>query len=181
MQRQVLAIMNDRGSALVIGLLTLALLSLLGSASTTTSRTEIQIAGNDKAYKEAFYTAEVALTSGEMVVETLLNRTDLAEQDIAGHYGEAGSEDAPPGWHDLTWDDTDSVKVATGAIPSGLANHGAVARYTVAQRNFIRDSLTMGIGVPTGRYNFNITGLGTNTSKHAATTVLQTIYAKRYN
>jgi Tfp pilus assembly protein PilX len=181
MHRRVLAIMNDRGSALVIGLLTLALLSLLGSASTTTSRTEIQIAGNDKAYKEAFYTAEVGLTTGEMVVEKLLNRTDLAEQDTAGHYGEAGSEDPQPGWRALAWDDTDSVKVATDDIPSGLANHGALARYTIAQRNFIRDSLTTGIGVPTGRYNFNITGLGTSTSKHAAETVLQTIYAKRYD
>ena len=181
MQRRVLVIANERGAALVIGLLTLALLSLLGSASTTTSRTEIQIAGNDKAYKEAFYTAEVALTAGEMVVEKFLNRTDLAEQDTAGHYGEAGSENEQPGWHDLTWNDTDSVKVATGDIPSGLANHGAVARYIVAQRNFIRDSLTMGIGVPTGRYNFNLTGLGTSTSKHAAETVLQTIYAKRYD
>jgi Tfp pilus assembly protein PilX len=181
MQRRLLVIMNDRGSALVIGLLTLALLSLLGSASTTTSRTEIQIAGNDKAYKEAFYTAEVGLTAGEMVVEQLLNRTALAEQDTPGHYGEAGSEDPQPAWRDLTWKDTDSVKVATDDIPSGLSNHGAVARYTVAQRNFIRDSLTMGIGVPTGRYNFNITGLGTSSNQNAAETVLQTIYAKRYD
>jgi Tfp pilus assembly protein PilX len=180
MQRRLLVIMNDRGSALVIGLLTLALLSLLGSASTTTSRTEIQIAGNDKAYKEAFYTAEVGLTAGEMVVEQLLNRTDLAEQDTAGHYGEAGSEKEQPDWHSQSWED-EAVQVATGAIPSGLANHGARPRYTIAQRNFIRDSLTMGIGVPTGRYNFNIIGLGTSTHKNPAKTFLQTIYAKRYD
>jgi Tfp pilus assembly protein PilX len=180
MQKQTLALANDRGSALVIGLLTLALLSLLGSAATTTSRTEIQIAGNDKAYKEAFYTAEVALTAGEVVVEKLLNRTDLAEQDTSGHYGEADSEKPQPDWDSQDWED-EAVQVATGTIPSGLANHGALPRYTIAQRNFIRDNLTMGIGVPTGRYNFNIVGLGTNTHQNSTKTFLQTIYAKRYD
>jgi Tfp pilus assembly protein PilX len=180
MQRRAFAITNDRGSALVIGLLTLALLSLLGSAATTTSRTEIQIAGNDKSYKEAFYTAEVALTAGEMVVEKLLTRAALDEEDTPGHYGEPGSADAQPDWHDMTWDDTDSAKVVTDDMPSGLAEHGAVARYTIAQRNFIRDSLTTGMGPPTGIYNFNVTGLGTGNSTNAAETALQTIYSKRY-
>lgn len=177
--RRVMAITNDRGSVLVIGLLTLALLSLLGAAATTTSRTEIQIAGNDKSYKEALYTAEVALTAGEMVVEQLLQRVDLDEESIDGHYGEDDAEQ--PAWNDpAAWDDEHSVKMATDAMPTGLAALDTTARYTVAQRSFTRDSLTMGIGAPTGLYTFTISGRG-SASKETAETVLQTIYSKRYD
>jgi Tfp pilus assembly protein PilX len=174
-----MAIANDRGSVLVIGLLTLALLSLLGSAATTTSRTEIQIAGNDKSYKELFYTAEVALTAGEMVVEQLLQRVDLDEGTIAGHYGEDDPEQ--PAWNDHTaWNDEHSAKMAADAMPAGLAPLDHTARYIVAQRSFTRDSLTMGIGAPTGLYTFNVLGRGSD-SKDSAETVLQTIYSKRYD
>ena len=173
---RVMAITNDRGSVLVIGLLTLALLSLLGSAATTSSRTEIQIAGNDKSYKEAFYTAEVALTAGEMVVEQLLQRVDLDEDTIAGRY----AQDEQPAWKDMMWDDEDSVHIATDAMPAGLAALDTTARYTVAQRSFTRDSLTMGIGAPTGLYTFTVSGRG-SASRDTAETVLQTIYSKRYD
>jgi Tfp pilus assembly protein PilX len=174
-----MAIRNDHGSVLVIGLLTLALLSLLGSAATTTSRTEIQIAGNDKSYKEALYTAEVALTAGEMVVEQLLQRVDLDEDTIAGRYGEDDPDQ--PAWNDPdAWSDDYSVMIAADDLPAGLAALDTTARYMVAQRSFTRDSLTMGIGAPTGLYTFTVSGHG-SASKNTAETVLQTIYSKRYD
>jgi hypothetical protein len=51
-------IANDRGSALVLALLVLVLLTLMGISATTTSTIEVQMAGNEKFYELAFYTAE---------------------------------------------------------------------------------------------------------------------------
>ena len=49
---------NEKGSTLIVALMILVLLTLIGIAATNTSTTEIQIAGNDKAYKQAFYNAD---------------------------------------------------------------------------------------------------------------------------
>ena len=52
---------NENGSVMVLALIMLALLTLLGIAATTTSTIEIQVAGNEKLYKENFYRAEAAV------------------------------------------------------------------------------------------------------------------------
>jgi hypothetical protein len=51
-------IANDRGSALVVALLVLVLLTLMGISATTTSTIEVQMAGNEKFHDMAFYAAE---------------------------------------------------------------------------------------------------------------------------
>ena len=51
-------IANDRGSALILALLVLVLLTLMGISATTTSTIEVQMAGNDKFHEMAFYSAE---------------------------------------------------------------------------------------------------------------------------
>jgi len=51
-------IANEKGSALVLALLVLVLLTLMGISATTTSTIEVQMAGNEKFYELAFYTAE---------------------------------------------------------------------------------------------------------------------------
>jgi Tfp pilus assembly protein PilX len=51
---------NENGIALIVALMLLVLLTLLGMAATTTAVLEIQIAGNDKVYKQNFYMAEAA-------------------------------------------------------------------------------------------------------------------------
>ncbi len=49
---------NEDGSALVISLIMLVLLTLIGISASTTSEIELKISGNDKLHKMAFYTAE---------------------------------------------------------------------------------------------------------------------------
>ncbi|MCG6944768.1 MAG: pilus assembly PilX N-terminal domain-containing protein [Deltaproteobacteria bacterium] len=58
MKRIADTIANDRGSALVIALLVLVLLTLMGISATTTSTIEVQMAGNEKFHDMAFYAAE---------------------------------------------------------------------------------------------------------------------------
>jgi Tfp pilus assembly protein PilX len=168
---------NRRGSALIIGLLTLAVLSLIGTISTTTSSIEVQIAGNEKTYQEAFYASELGLSVGEMVVERLLAREEFDETNTVGHYGAKKQ----PKWKDLTWDNNDSISIAVDEIPYDFAQIIAdLPRYVVEERRFIPDSLVVGYGAPTGIYQFNVTATGTG-GVLTSQAVLQTIYAKRYN
>lgn len=51
---------NEKGSVTVLAVILLMLLTLLGMAATTTSSIEVQIAGNEMRYKQAFYAAESA-------------------------------------------------------------------------------------------------------------------------
>lgn len=51
---------NENGSVIVIALLTLAIVTFIGIAANSTSETELQIAGNQKFHKFAFYAAEAA-------------------------------------------------------------------------------------------------------------------------
>jgi len=51
---------NEQGSVLIASLLTLALLTLIGVAATTTTTSDMHVAGNEKSYKLAFYAAEAA-------------------------------------------------------------------------------------------------------------------------
>jgi type IV pilus assembly protein PilX len=166
---------QERGSILVIGMLTLVVLSLVGVSATNTSTIESGISGNDKAQKETFFATELGLTVAEAALESLPSRPDFNEDTIVGHY----AKNTQPDWHDLNWDNTDTIEAPASSMPPSL-QVAERPRYTLEERRFQRDSLTTGIGVPTGIYYFNVTtrGVGaTNTAKE----VLRTIYAKRFN
>jgi type IV pilus assembly protein PilX len=166
---------NSQGATLIIGLLTLVLLSLIGIAATTTSRTEVQITGNDKMYKEAFYAAEFGLTQGEAVVEALLTRVGFNEGSVVGHYAQ-GSR---PALGTLQWDSSDSVQVSVTDLPDDL-KVAAPPNYTIVQRQFLPDSLRLFGKPPTGVYQFRVASRGVG-SNPAAESIVETIYAKRFD
>ncbi len=108
------------------------------------------------------------------MVNILLSRIDLNEGTTPGRYVKG----TQPAWEQLVWDNAHSAVVAP--VPSGLSQVAAPPRYTIEERNFRRDSLTIGIGVSTGIYLFTVKGQGTGTNK-AAEVLLESIYAKQYN
>ena len=75
---------NKRGSALVVALLMLVVLTLLGISATTTTTFELQIAGNDKLFKRAFYAADGATEmGGELIEQNIEDRDwDFGDDDI---------------------------------------------------------------------------------------------------
>jgi type IV pilus assembly protein PilX len=166
---------NTQGTTLIIGLLTLVLLSLIGIAATTTSRMEVQITGNDKMYKEAFYAAEFGITQGETALEALLSRAELNEGSVAGHY----AQDTRPALEALQWISTDSVQVPVASLPTEL-HVAAPPNYTIAQRRFTRDSLVLHGTAPTGVYQFRVAARGVG-SNPTAESIIETIYAKRFD
>jgi hypothetical protein len=78
------ALNNHRGSALVVALLMLVVLTLIGISATTTTTFELQIAGNDKLYKRAFYAADGATEMGGELIEQNIEERDW-------DFGEDGS------------------------------------------------------------------------------------------
>jgi hypothetical protein len=67
---------NKRGSALVVALLMLVVLTLIGISATTTTTFELQIAGNDKLFKQAFYAADGATEMGGELIEQNIEDRD---------------------------------------------------------------------------------------------------------
>src|SRR5262249_1397223 len=123
--RRALLSRNEDGVVLVLGLITLVLLTLIGVSATTTSQLEAEISGTDKTYKQAFDAPEVSLTAGETVVNSLLSRADLNDGITPGRYVKG----TQPAWDQLVWDSSHSAVV--DPIPSGLSKVYAPPRYTI--------------------------------------------------
>jgi len=79
--KEIQIIKNEDGSVLIIALIMLVLLTILGMTATSTSNIELQIAGNERNYKRAFFTAN----SGVEYVRSELNDglVDNNEENIA--------------------------------------------------------------------------------------------------
>jgi hypothetical protein len=77
-------IKNNQGSALVVALLMLVVLTLIGISATTTTTFELQISGNDKLYKTSFYAADSATEmTGELLEQNIESR-DWVNPQIEG-------------------------------------------------------------------------------------------------
>jgi PilX N-terminal len=60
---------NEQGSLILITVVILMVLTVIGISMTTTTSIELQIAGNDKLIKTAFYEADGAIDVGAEVIE----------------------------------------------------------------------------------------------------------------
>jgi len=171
---------DRRGSVLIVGLFTLALLSLLGAAATTTSRTDVSITGNNKTLQEAFYAAEVGLAMGEMKIDQMDNMPQLKEEMPTSYYG----IDKHPDWDEMSWDDEDSALMAPFDLPNGLDHLYELPRFTIEQLPLARvdrarDSIVLKGSEQTVRnIRFKIYAKGTGGSSKTRS-VLQSIFVKR--
>ena len=75
---------NERGSALVVALLMLVILTLIGISASTTTTFELQISGNDKLYKMAFYQADGGTAAGAELIEQNIEERDWNKVDGSG-------------------------------------------------------------------------------------------------
>lgn len=114
---------EQSGSVLVIGMLMLVLLSLLGIAVTTTSTIEVQVAANDRFYKENLYDAEAAALEAAQSLEN----TDIKNLSPAWLHGIAGIDEANDIFNDAFWNDNNR------AAPSA---NTPVARYSAVFTGF---------------------------------------------
>lgn len=157
MKRIVDSIANDRGSALVIALLVLVLLTLMGISATTTSTIEVQMAGNEKFHDLAFYAAE----SGW---QTSLNWLDRQYPAVTENLG--WDEDAV-NFEQTKYNDPDRILLADDND----------TRYAV-KIEFVGTKAVPGYGTNFRRFNYrvNSTGFGPGNARSEVSVVAGKIF-----
>ena len=157
MKKIVDTIANDRGSALLIAMLVLVLLTLMGISATTTSTIEVQMAGTEKFHDMAFYAAE----SGW---QTSLNWLDRQYPAVTQNLG---------------WDEVSETFVE--------ANYNSPDYMVLAEDNdteysvaieFVGTSAVPGYGTNYRRFNYRVdsTGIGPSNARSEVRVVAGKIF-----
>ncbi len=83
---------GQRGSALIMALLVILVLSIIGIGIAYLTTTEDRISGNDKVGKTGFYAAEAGLRNGESLLQTYISNGSKKIDDLL-----TGTTYTPPG------------------------------------------------------------------------------------
>jgi len=112
---------NEEGSILVVALILLVALTILGITIATTSEVEIQIAGNERLYKENLYNAEAAAME---CAQTMDETADLDPAVIA--WIKPIGTVTLANIRDDAWFDANSTAVDAAIDPDGNTRYLAV-------------------------------------------------------
>jgi len=82
---------DETGSVMVIALLMLALLTIIGISSSTTSQIEIQIAGNDRFHKIAFYNADSGVYTAPKLISSCIDDGSAQGINTGGYTPDDGT------------------------------------------------------------------------------------------
>jgi len=136
-------IKNDDGSAIILALVMLMLLTLIGTSANNTATIEIQIAGNDRDYKQLFYMAEAASMEGLQTIADITNTSQL----------QPGSGSAPSYIVGSALDAYADLKTTgqTSAVGSGTL-------YAVRAKGIAPGS-SLDMSSPTQLYEFEVHGM----------------------
>ena len=134
---------NEGGSALVVALLMLVVLSLLGISATNTSEMEIQISGSDKLYKMAFYEAENGAQAGCELVEQNIEERDWTVSALSAR-GNVGVDCIKDAFDNcINRDHAMNSDIGT-AIPSDVDRHAFIPAGHVAGSSEPHTNILMG-------------------------------------
>jgi len=181
------------GTALVIALVFLLLMTILAVTAVTRSSLEEKMAGNLKDQNIAFQAAEAALRDAESYLATVNPpKANFVASCTGGLCAEATGNSAPQ-WEVVNWGSgsTNSTQYGTGTGATALAGTNQPPRYIIediqdppapsSTANAPSGSLGVGFGAPEaavgGNDYYRITARGVG-STPAAQAMLQEIFAK---
>lgn len=147
---------KQSGSALIVSLIMLVLITIIGFSSMQRSNLEERMTANENSYNSAFQAAEAGLREAETSLLEMNTRPSL---DNRNNFYEADT--------DSKWDD---------AVSHSSAN----AIYIIEDKGFMRDSLDTGRESEKGRDFYMVFSLGEDTSSTSEVT-LESTYARRFN
>lgn len=165
----------QRGSALIVGLIFLVLLTILGLTAMKTTTLEEKMAGNLRDRNTAFQSAETALRDAETYIT---NNILVATAACTGGICTKGSE---PSWTSYAWDDSKNIAYYTSPSPaSGVP--GSLITAVAKQPKYIIVDLGASSVIYSGcaggagqGYKIIVRGWGQNPN---TTVTLQEIFAK---
>ncbi len=71
---------NDQGFILVLSMITMVALTVIGISGTSNTSIEVQIAGNERHYNQAFYASEAGWQHGIQAIEKMANAPNRVNQ-----------------------------------------------------------------------------------------------------
>lgn len=163
----------QRGTALVMTLVFLVLLTMLGIAGINTSTLEERMAGNTKDQNLSFQAAETALRAAETWVESTTAATQLAANNAYGLYNPSTS--GTEVWDSVIW--TGANVVTYPGVP-GAPAAGTLGDVSIRPK-YIIELLTTEALSPGTRVTVRITARGTGASNNTVSMV-QSTYSKTY-
>jgi type IV pilus assembly protein PilX len=171
---------KQQGSVLIICLLFMMLITMLALNSARTASFEQRMAHGARDLHTAFQATESALGGGEGWLE---NRTSRPIPEPASS-GCTAPCDLWVLYAQGDFPDT-ATKTAAWWATNGRAPTETLTvvntqpRYLIEEQQFAPDSLTVGIGVPAGRWFYRVTSRGTGGTDDAEV-LLQTSYVRRF-
>jgi len=120
---------DEGGSILVLCMLMLVMLTLMGITMSTTSTIEIQIASNDRQYKETYYVADsgwkeaAGWLQGNIVPPMFVNPGGTIDEDVVKNFGAGGDLDGSNlnlGFPAGTQDQTITIARSIAALGSSV-------------------------------------------------------------
>ncbi len=161
------------GTALIMTLVFLLLLSLLGITAMSTSTLEEKMTGNSKDQNLSFQAAETALRAAEVWVESTTVATQLTVNNANGIYDP--STTGTEVWDTVNWS---SSNVVTYPGTPGTPASGSLGDVNTKPK-YIIEKLTTEALSPGTRITVRITARGTGASDNTLSMV-QSTYAKTY-
>jgi len=167
---------RQRGSALIVSLLILVVLTLIGVTAVSTSGLEERMAGNNRDRQVAFQAAEVGLRAGEAFVAGLASTA--AFNNSNGLYASSADPNIATG--SSVWNSSNS-RIYTGTLSDVRSPPRFIVQVLDTQGN--NDVNIGGYGSKSGVgaiTDFLITARGTGIS-NTSSVILQSYYAMRVN
>ena len=170
---------TQRGTALVMALVFLLLMTMLGITAINTSTLEERMAGNTKDQNLAFQAAETALRAGELWVESRTSEAQLTVNTANGIYDPAPATSGIENWDSVVWSGTTNLVTYPG-VPGTASTTGTLAGVST-QPKYIIEILGSSPGVPPAGniVTVRITARGTGASDNTVSMV-QSIVSKAF-
>ncbi len=167
---------TQRGTALVMTLVILLLLTMLGITAINTSTLEERMAGNTKDQNLSFQAAETALRAAEAWVQSTTAATALNTNNAIGIYDPANPLVTPVEvWDSVDWS---STKVVEYPGTPGTAGSGGLTEVNTQPKYIIEKVNTEPLS-PGTRITVRITARGTGASD-TTVSMVQSTYTVTY-
>ncbi len=170
--------LGERGSALIVSLLILLLMSIIGVSAMRGTINEERMAGNLRDRSLAFEAAESALRDGESYVlnNTITQFTDDCQNGFCTY---ASGSDSPR-WKDTTlsvWSTSGKHQMATAVEGVKTAPEFIVEEIPIPANKGPGQSLVQGFSAAATSKGYSITARGTGATDDAVV-ILQSVYRK---
>jgi Tfp pilus assembly protein PilX len=193
MQRIIFNLDNEQGSAIVMALIVLVILTIIGIVSTSDTVFELQIVRNEAMYRRNFYRAESAIVESAQLLETSTPADSLPTSPTFGwletavgapdmenlaswkHDTDPPSWTDPPGWTAAGWPELGTLRSAASINMDDPADQRNNTRYA-AICNGIAAGSSLSMTNGSNLYAYSVYGLFDSTTNQGRSLIRMGYY-----